>query len=82
MGISALGCSEVGKNTISDCFAATNLANLIVTLIYVSHLISAFPIYFNITRTAFYELYFEGKTQPRKVIIFADVCTLLFFFII
>jgi len=50
MGVTAINCPVKSASTINDCFAYTDVANLIVILIYISHLISAFPIYFNIAR--------------------------------
>lgn len=47
-----MDCDVEKAATITDCFSDTNVATLIVILIYVAHLISAFPIYYNLARDA------------------------------
>lgn len=66
LGIKSKGC-EVDietANTITDCFKSTNVITLLVIVIYVSHLISAFPIYYKLSRDGLFALLFKDKEVP------------------
>lgn len=52
---------------------------MIVILIYVSHLISAYPIYYNLTRDSFFELFLKGKKPSKKTLMITNFCCLLLF---
>mmetsp|Transcript_95 Transcript_95/g.16 ORF Transcript_95/g.16 Transcript_95/m.16 type:complete len:81 (-) Transcript_95:775-1017(-) len=66
--IGLLGClgiegnCELGEEagTINDCFPSTDIANLIIILIYLFNIISAFPIYYGIMKSSFFNLVMIG----------------------
>ncbi|KRX10480.1 hypothetical protein PPERSA_08782 [Pseudocohnilembus persalinus] len=82
LGIKSMGCDIESANTITDCFSSTNVATLLVIIIYVSHLISAFPIYYKLSRDGLLVLLFGEKEVSQKTKQMIDIGTLTLFAII
>jgi len=63
-----LGNCIAGENasTITDCFESTDIANLIVIIVYLFNIVTSFPIYFSIMKGSFFNLFMFGKIPTPK----------------